>query len=120
MVGAAPGSGAMAWPPRTSLKKSILIGLPSTLRRKSSGFRLGTRLPFLSVTTASTLTTRTSMVSPKIGPAGWGLPAVSAAAGEALAEGAVEGRTGEAARGREGCDRGAVPGGGGGGGAAAR
>jgi len=55
----------MAEPPRTSLKYSTGTTLPSTLRRKSSGVKPATRLPCLSVTTTSTLTTRTSICSPK-------------------------------------------------------
>ena len=56
--------GAIAWPPRISLKYSMGTGLPSTERRKSAGFRPVTRFPCLSTTTASTLTTRTSICSP--------------------------------------------------------
>ena len=56
--------GAIAWPPRTSLKYSIGTALPSTSSRKSPGRRPVTRFPCLSVTTASTLTTRTSICSP--------------------------------------------------------
>ena len=56
--------------------------LPSTNTRKLAAGRPRTRLPRASVTTASTLTTRTSIDPPKAG--GYGCLTRDAAAGEAI------------------------------------
>ncbi len=66
---AASGEAGRASPSRTSLKYSTGTSLPSTRSRKSSGLRPETRPPWRSVTTASTLTTRTSIDSPNEGGA---------------------------------------------------